>query len=531
MPRIFSQLGDVYFRSGNLAKAELCYRQAAARAPGLQVLVKLADTLFRAGKRQDALALAARIALTAPEAAKKTYVITPPENPAPAAGSTAPPSVPAAPPAPPRTSAKLFTAGAFPGSPAASSGSGLQPAMPGQAASNPPRALPPGFAPQASPPAAWAPLPCAMPGQVSLEPAGLCSPQQETPFGSAPTPPAANFPGSRQDGAPAAFQGQASLEPAAPRNIPQAFPPMFTGGQQPGMETMQDIMSSMPDFSTRERPPEDFLSGAFRLASALERESGGKVNFNKEGILTVQSKLLSVFQSPKTQAGTELAKDCAAFLCYFLQERNKGRLIKLPGVEPWGWPMIFEQNGEKLTTYPAERAWRLIWDDKLPEPDWLIKYADWIMPALKTAASLPRGTAAVKSKTASHPERLSDTITEHKRMIGLASTLAELADIEPGRTGLFNLGKTLKTNFKPAIPPSADGWRLLRCCGHMLANILEKEFKAAWYNTDGEDGGWSMKLPWGTFVFPLGKIYKAAAAGEDLVDYYAALLSEQNARK
>ena len=44
---------------------------------------------------------------------------------------------------------------------------------------------------------------------------------------------------------------------------------------------------------------------------------------------------------------------------------------------------------------------------------------------------------------------------------------------------------------------------------------------------DGEDGHWSMRLPWDTFVFPIGKIYKTASHREELLEYYDALLSER----
>ena len=192
--------------------------------------------------------------------------------------------------------------------------------------------------------------------------------------------------------------------------------------------------------------------------------------------------------------------------------------------------MIFEHNGRSLTTYPAQRAWRLIWGGELPERGWLVNYADWISSASQANASPVTGAAAVKNKTGSHPERLADTQTEHKRMLLLAATISEISNIEPGRPGLLKLDAVLRKNFRPNIPPGADGWRLLRCCGHLLAEALIKDFRASWYNTDGEDGCWSMRLPWGIFVFPLGKVYKAAAAREDLADYYAALLSQQKGR-
>ena len=36
-----------------------------------------------------------------------------------------------------------------------------------------------------------------------------------------------------------------------------------------------------------------------------------------------------------------------------------------------------------------------------------------------------------------------------------------------------------------------------------------------------------MQLPWKTFVFPLGKIYKTASMRDDLGAYYEALVSDK----
>ena len=125
------------------------------------------------------------------------------------------------------------------------------------------------------------------------------------------------------------------------------------------------------------------------------------------------------------------------------------------------------------------------------------------------------------------PERITDAQTEHKRILLLTATLEETSRVEPGRPGVAKLDKALRDNFKPGIPPTADGWKLLRCYGHMLAEILAKDFKASWYNTDGNDGLWSMQLPWRTFVFPIGKVYKAASNRESLTAFYDALLADK----
>ena len=227
------------------------------------------------------------------------------------------------------------------------------------------------------------------------------------------------------------------------------------------------------------------------------------------------------------QGNIETVRSCAAFLCYYLQERHKGRLLKFTDFDPWGWPMVFELPGLKFSTYPVQRTWRLLWEETIPEPGWLTKYANWVADKLKETAPPPSGAAAAKAKVMSPAERLTDVQTEHKRMLVLISSLGETSHIELGRSGLIKLETFLKRSFKPDIPPTADGWKLLRCYGHLFAAILARDFKAAWYNVDGEDGGWSMQLPWKTLVFPLGKIYKTASTGDSLDSFYEALLAEK----
>ena len=74
---------------------------------------------------------------------------------------------------------------------------------------------------------------------------------------------------------------------------------------------------------------------------------------------------------------------------------------------------------------------------------------------------------------------------------------------------------------------SPNGWKLLRCYAHIFTEILIKELGVQWFNTDGNDGQWSMNTPWMTFIFPLGKVYKSAANGESLTDYFENLLMEK----
>ena len=234
---------------------------------------------------------------------------------------------------------------------------------------------------------------------------------------------------------------------------------------------------------------DDFISHAFKLASALEDELGRKVYFNLDGLSEVEQKLRVKFlkAGANQQGNLEAVRDCAAFLCYFLQERHKGRLIKMEDFDPWGWPMIFEQPGQKVTTYPIQRVWRLLWEEAVPEPGWLTKYSCWLAAKLKEPSPPTCGAAAARSKTASDPERIVDAQTEHKRMLVLISSLSETSHIELSRPGLLKLEAAVKEKFRPDIPPTSDGWKLLRCYGHILAAIWPKD-KAVWYNADGEDG-------------------------------------------
>ncbi|OGR40875.1 MAG: hypothetical protein A2X35_02775 [Elusimicrobia bacterium GWA2_61_42] len=460
--RIFFQLGNLYFRSGDPAQAADCYRRSAAIAPAVQALANLALTLVKTGKTAEAAAITLQVALTDLDSAARLIA----EFPKDALGALFPP-----------------------------------------------------------PPQAAAPVPSARQPEVQAAPA----PEPAKPAASAPE--AAAPPSSFAQ--PAAMQA-ASLAPAQPVAAPSSFrrpAPAAAPAPAPQLkiETLRDIVSSPSAPTEEESRKDDFISRAFKLASYLEDEFGKKVYFNPDGLGEVEKKLRLTFIKARTnpQAGIEMVMDCAAFLCYLLQERHKGRLIKLADFDPWGWPMIFEKPGLKFTTYPVQRVWRLLWETAVPEPGWLGKYVDWVSVCLKEPAPPLCGLAAARGKVMSHPERLADVAAEHKRMLILNSSLPETSNIEYGRSGITKLEAAIKNSFRPDIPPTTDGWKLLRCYGHILAEIMIKDFKAAWYNADGEDGGWSMQTPWKTLVFPMAKIYKTAANRDDLGAYYDALLSEK----
>lgn len=482
---VFFQLGNLYFRSGDAAQAEACYRRSAALAPAIQALANLALTLIKTGKLEEAAAVTAQIALTDIASARRVAASFPQDR------------LPA-----------LF--------------------QPQTQAAEPREQAPAAPAPAPAPRPEPAPLPERKP-----EPA----PPPETPKPAVPAP-------SGLDAAGGGYQFiNPSAKPAAPAEpnlLSPAQPKPSISGRTPGaaapaaaprvqIETIRDTMSRNSQPSEEESRKDDFISRAFKLASALEDELGRKVYFNLDGLGEVEKKLRVKFlkAGANQQSNLEAVRDCAAFICYFLQERHKGRLVKMEDFDPWGWPMIFEQPGQKVVTYPIQRIWRLLWEETVPEPGWLTKYYYWLAAKLKEPAPPPCGAAAARSKAASDPERLVDAQTEHKRMLVLISSLSETSHIELSRSGLLRLETAVKEKFRPDIPPTSDGWKLLRCYGHLLAAILAKDFKAAWYNVDGDDGGWSMQLPTKTFVFPLGKIYKTASHRDDLDAYYEVILQEK----
>ncbi len=325
-------------------------------------------------------------------------------------------------------------------------------------------------------------------------------------------------------------QGEQAAHPRpapGPEFRPPPPPPQL---RRPVLE-MESLMeaagASIP--TEAETRKDDFMSRAFTLAAAMEEETGKTIHFNADGLSEAEKRLRLIFVNTQydRQKALETIKDCSAFLCFLLQERFRGRVVKIPDFDHWGWPVVFELP-KHITTYPIQRIWKLLWQEGLPEPGWLTKYLRYVEDELKSGqAGRPQGSAAVRARVPSHPERLVDAQTEHKRILLLTETLQETSGIEIGRPGVAKLEKAIKWNFKPDSPPTTDGWKLLRCYGHIMAEIFIRDFNAVWYNTDGNDGLWSLETPGKTFLFPIGKIYKAASRGEGLVEYYDLLLKEK----
>lgn len=503
--RIFFQLGNLYFRSGDPAQAEASYRRSAAMAPSVQALANLAMTLVKTGRLEEAAAITLQVSLTDPASAarltaefpkNKLAALFPPPQAVPQHAEPAQPAPRSSAPAQPAAAPDIPAAFARPRE---TPRQNLPPAM----ADLPPFARPQETPPQALPPTSFDTFVFPGSGAAAPQPAPAVQSASLAPAQPVSPPPVSNR-------TPAAQKAAASHEMR--------------------METFQDIIDSHAMPTEAESRKDDFISRAFRLASELEDELGRKIYFNLDGLAEVEKKLRLTFIKTKgnPQGNLETVKDCSAFLCYFLQERYKGRLIKFQDFDPWGWPMIFQQPGVKVTTYPVQRVWRMLWEPAVPEPGWLPKYSSWLAGRLKETATPVCGAAAARAHTMSHPERLADAQAEHRRTLVLTASLPETSQIELSRPGLIKLETAIRNNFRPDIPPTADGWKLLRCYGHILAEIMIKDFKAVWYNTDGEDGGWSMQLPWKTFIFPIGKLYKTASNRGSLNEYYDTILADKS---
>ncbi|KAF0154866.1 MAG: hypothetical protein FD189_1671, partial [Elusimicrobia bacterium] len=357
------------------------------------------------------------------------------------------------------------------------------------------------------------PAPGAAPS-ASLERADISSRAPTVSRRTQPPPPA-----EPSAATPAAAGAGAANEPAPEAKRARSSEVQF----EDYGELFEAAAASKPD----QARGDDFMNRALRLASSLEEETGRKIYFSVEGITEVEKKLRLTFIKEEGNPGetTEIILSAAAFLSYFFQERYRARLLKFADFDPWAWPLVLP--GQDFLTYPVQRVWRLIWDRTLPEPGWLTRYAQWAESEIRSPSAKVTGADAVKRRVRSHPERLTDAETEHRHIVILAATLSETSEIAISRTGVARIGQALKERFKPDIPPTSDGWKLLRCYGHLFASILIKDFKGAWHNTDGSDGGWSLRFPWNTYSFPLGKIYKTASTGEDLLEYYDKLTEEK----
>jgi len=261
---------------------------------------------------------------------------------------------------------------------------------------------------------------------------------------------------------------------------------------------------------------------AFEFAKNLEEEFQTKVLFNLEGLNVVERKLRITFMSEiSTQEKNNVINGASAFLTFLLKERFKAEIIKYNDLDPWtNEAIIKNKNSLQLFTYPVARVWLINWNEKLPEQGWLGNYLKYLTYFMNQKEENEYGKRAVISKISSHPEKIFDAIIEHKKILTIASEIEETSYIPLNPSSVIKIESEIRKRFKPKIPPTRDGWKILRCYAHIFLEIILKDIKPQWYNVEKNDGFWSFKIKENKFIFPIGKVYKTALLGESLVNYY-----------
>jgi len=515
--------GNFFLRSGGTDRAELCYRQAARLSPSPQVRGNLALTHLKKGELEKAAAIAAELAFTDPAPAKRLVDQFP------------------------KAQVRQLLKNAY---------SRL---LTPWAETSVPTGLSP-EEPAASP--SLTPLPNAIAQAAPLYPpgeSGLRGADNENPvvggagaFSISPSPKPLTTDQNAEPQKDTAPLRTAPHKPAEsiedPPTLPDIPPNLSQPPTAPGIQGRTAYAEEMaPDSHNKplnapaqpypdlreEAKRDPFLGRGYALATALEEEFGAKILFSPEDLSQIERKLRFTFKDPLSnpQKKRNTATDCSAFLCCVLQERFKGRLLKLQDLDPWAWPMIFETPTGKITSYPAERAWRLLWSEAQPEDGWLMKYLRYLEEELGAARSAkPSGAAAVRVRAMSHEEKITEAKTEHRIVLTLAAPLAGALPAGTDGAGVLKLEEVLKITFPPGAATADYDWKLLRCYAHLFAEIVARDFDASWYNVEGNDGLWSMKTPGRTFLFPIGKIYKTAASGGSLTEYYRRLVEEKKER-
>ena len=261
---------------------------------------------------------------------------------------------------------------------------------------------------------------------------------------------------------------------------------------------------------------------AFDFAKSLEDEFQTKILFNYEGLDLVERKLRITFMS-EIGIGEKnyIIKGASAFITFLIKERFKAEIINYTNFDPWtNEAIIKNKNSLQLITYPAARIWLLNWSDKLPQQGWLRNYLNYLSNFMNQKEENLYGKKAIISQQPSHPEKIFDATIEHKKILEVASEIEETSHIPLNPSSIIKIESEIKKKFKPQIPPTRDGWKILRCYAHIFLEIVLREIKPQWYNVEKNDGLWSFKIGEKTFIFPIGKLYKTALLRENLIEYY-----------
>lgn len=261
---------------------------------------------------------------------------------------------------------------------------------------------------------------------------------------------------------------------------------------------------------------------AFEFTKQLETEFSKKIYFNLEGLDDIERKLrITLMSDIREDELVETFKNSSFFLLYLIRERFKAEIRIYEDLDLWtAQARVKNKNGLELITYPAGRIWRFRWDEIKPPHGYLKSYIEYLNSFMNIEEEPPAGKIAITKGIKSHAEKIFDAQIEHKKILEVAKDISETSSLSPNSFLLDKFEKELRRFFKPQIPPTIDGWKILRCFGHIFLEMIIKDFSPEWFCVEKNDGLWSFLLPNNTYIFPIGKVYKAALGGESLQEYY-----------
>lgn len=264
---------------------------------------------------------------------------------------------------------------------------------------------------------------------------------------------------------------------------------------------------------------------AFKFVKEMEENSGKKISFSLEGIDEIERRIriLSMTEIREDEMINFLNK-ASYFFIYIVRERFKAKIKIIKELDMWATTVtIRNKNDLELTTYPAARLWHFRWSTVKPPHGYLRSYVEYLNSFMNKKEEDPYGKIAISKGFKSDEQKIFDAQIEHKKILETAKDIQETSYLSPNSSLLPKFEKELRKYFKPQIPPTTDGWKILRCFGHIFLEMILKDFSPAWYCVEKNDGLWSFMLPNKTFIFPVGKVYKSALVGESLQEYYEIL--------
>ena len=320
----------------------------------------------------------------------------------------------------------------------------------------------------------------------------------------------------------------------APKNIVEAVlkPEDITESNNIGgsrkMEFISGLEISESHYEIKSGEKDEISTLAFSFSQALEEEFNEKVYFNYEGIDALERKIRITHMSeiPEYEY-QQIMKGASAFILFFLKERFKAKIIKYDDMEMWGWPSIIKnKHNLEITTYPAGRIYLL--NSLSMEQGYLRKYIKYISDFLNIDKDFLSGREAIEKNIPSDENKIFDAKVEHKKILLISRDIEETSMIPHNSSAILKLESEIRKRFKPNIPPTVDGWKVLRCYAHIFLEMIIKDFNPQWYNVEKNDGLWSFKIL-NTFIFPIGKVYKFATLNQSLIEYHETL--ERNFKK